>query len=66
LKEIDMSEQFKPGDVVMLKSGGPSMTVASVNGEFAECVWFEKNRPFREHYPFIVLKKDEGPSFAFA
>jgi uncharacterized protein YodC (DUF2158 family) len=41
-----MSNQFKPGDVVVLKSGGPKMTVESVGNAFGGtervwCVWFE-------------------------
>ena len=42
-----MAEQFKPGDVVRLKSGGPKMTVeqvaeAAMTGKMAVwTVWFE-------------------------
>lgn len=32
---------FKSGDVVELKSGGPSMTVTSVDGDKVSVVWFE-------------------------
>ncbi len=36
--------EFKPGDVVQLKSGGPKMTVHSVypgaKGPAATCLWF--------------------------
>jgi len=42
-----MAEQtFKAGDVVVLKSGGPKMTVRSYepqDGEEATCEWFDKN-----------------------
>jgi len=39
-------QQFKPGDVVQLKSGGPKMTVSSVesppNGKVQYiCEWFD-------------------------
>ncbi|WP_279131772.1 YodC family protein [Bilophila wadsworthia] len=40
---------FNVGDVVMLKSGGPQMTIASygkygmIEEEGYLCVWFEKN-----------------------
>jgi uncharacterized protein YodC (DUF2158 family) len=32
--------QFKPSDVVMLKSGGPRMTVVGVRGAAVSTVWF--------------------------
>lgn len=35
-----MESTIKPGDIVTLKSGGPRMTVQSVNGRSAECAWF--------------------------
>ena len=38
-KENEMSE-LKIGDVVQLKSGGPSMTIRSV-GTTALCEWFD-------------------------
>ena len=37
-----MAESFNVGDVVQLKSGGPSMTVAEVDGTDIWCVWFDK------------------------
>lgn len=38
-------EPIKEGDTVMLKSGGPVMTVneASTNSANAICVWFSSN-----------------------
>ncbi len=39
-----MAEQFKIGDVVRLKSGGPSMTVESIESTgSAFCVWFDES-----------------------
>ena len=39
------AETFKPGDIVMLKSGGPHMTVSWCQEEFgsvrAFCEWFD-------------------------
>lgn len=37
--------EYKKGDVVMLKSGGPKMTVTGVepNGDLS-CVWFVGNK----------------------
>jgi len=37
---------IKPGDIVWLKNGGPSMTVRSLlkNNRFATCDWFDGNK----------------------
>ena len=40
-----MTEQFKEGDVVQLKSGGPAMTILCLEncakrGRVASCCWF--------------------------
>lgn len=32
----------KTGDVVVLKSGGPKMTIAAVKADRAFCVWFNR------------------------
>lgn len=42
-KGCEMSEEFKPGDVVRLKSGGPKMTVTEV-GEEVYCEWFDDKK----------------------
>lgn len=36
-----MPSEWKTGDVVMLKSGGPDMTVQKVRGSEIDCHWFE-------------------------
>ena len=51
---------FKPGDVVMLKSGGERMTLIKVEGEDAVCIWQEtaKCKPTIQReakYPLIAL-----------
>lgn len=45
------------GDVVILKSGGPMLTVASILGDLASCVWFsDEEDAYRfEDLPTAVL-----------
>jgi uncharacterized protein YodC (DUF2158 family) len=44
------------GDVVMLKSGGQPLTVASVTTEEAVCLWLgEEGDLFRETIPLVAL-----------
>jgi uncharacterized protein YodC (DUF2158 family) len=48
--------ELKPGDIVMLKSGGQAMTVAEVDGDAVLCVWMgEDGELFRESLPVAVL-----------
>lgn len=57
-----MSDQLKPGDVVRLKSGGPSMTVDEIIDEwglkYLYCSWFDQNRMNRDRFPESSLVKD--------
>jgi uncharacterized protein YodC (DUF2158 family) len=55
-----MSE-FKPGDVVVLKSGGPKMTVEQIgNNNFDRptvwCDWFEGNKKVSDTFPPTSLE----------
>ena len=52
--------QFKPGDVVSLRSGGPRMTIANVNGQGAFCEWFTDDQQLQSR-SFVItsLKIDE-------
>jgi len=48
---------LKPGDVVILKSGGLPMTVAEVKGDAVACVWTGgEGDLFRETLPIAVLE----------
>jgi uncharacterized protein YodC (DUF2158 family) len=52
--------ELKPGDVVMLKSGGHPVTVAEVSEDTVECLWMgEKGDLFRETLPIAVLERAE-------
>lgn len=47
---------FEPGDVVMLKSGGHSMTVVSVGDEDVDCLWVsDDGELFRQSIPTVAL-----------
>jgi uncharacterized protein YodC (DUF2158 family) len=51
---------LKPGDVVILKSGGHPMTVAEVNRDTVSCLWMGgEGDLFRETLPLAVLELAE-------
>ena len=52
-----MADQFNPGDVAILKSGGPPMTVAQVgsDGRFW-CQWFDTKGTQGQYFQANVLK----------
>lgn len=49
---------FKPGDKVELKTGGPPMTVSTVNSDKVSCVWWDQPKQAYAERDFIsvVLK----------
>ena len=52
--------ELKPGDVVILKSGGHPLTVAEVNDDTVECLWMGgEGDLFRETLPKVVLEPAE-------
>ncbi|WP_455183062.1 YodC family protein [Azospirillum palustre] len=67
-----MANAFQKGDVVVLKSGGPPMTVDKVPGEPSHmpntprkeyaCEWFKGAAPARGSYGEHVLKLYEPPA----
>lgn len=69
-----MSEAFKVGDIVRLKSGGPRMTVEHVGagdgplggGPYVACTWFDDaNKPqSRRFKPDALEVSDAGPTIA--
>jgi uncharacterized protein YodC (DUF2158 family) len=52
-----MSNAIEIGQVVTLQSGGPSMTVRSVDGSKAQCVWFEGTRLKSEQFDAVLLRQ---------
>ena len=65
---------FKKGDVVVMRSGGPKMTVADI-GDYSgsgtgpkdgvKCQWFDKAKRFDEVFDAEVLKAYSSPSMGF-
>jgi uncharacterized protein YodC (DUF2158 family) len=53
-------QQFKPGDIVSLRSGGPRMTIASIDGQMAYCEWFSDDQhPQSKSFALTSLKIDD-------
>ena len=53
-------EQIKPGDIVSLRSGGPRMTVATIDGNRALCEWFsDDQQPRSSTFALTSLKLDD-------
>ena len=51
---------LKPGDVVILRSGGHPITVAEVNQDVVTCLWMGgEGDLFRETLPLAVLELAE-------
>ncbi|HEY0851456.1 MAG TPA: DUF2158 domain-containing protein [Bradyrhizobium sp.] len=49
--------ELKPGDVVILKSGGHPLTVAEVDEDSVLCLWMGlEGELFRETLPLVVLE----------
>ena len=52
--------EFKKGDVVQLKSGGPTMTIRAISSEYGVlCQWFVGDDPRRTHFDPESLRKVE-------
>ena len=52
---------LKPGDVVILKSGGHLLSVAEVSADSVECVWMgSEGDLYRETLPLAVLELAEA------
>lgn len=56
-----MADSFVPGDVVQLKSGGPSMTVKGFtqgdHGPLMDCIYFSEGKYTEDTFPPEVLSK---------
>ena len=54
-------DDFKPGDIVQLKSGGPKMTVQDVRPQTIHCQWFAGSKLEDGHFnkESIIKFKEE-------
>lgn len=56
---------FNSGDVVLLKSGGPKMTVIEDDGDTCECMWFDdKHQKKMDEFPTKLLKLYKPPTIS--
>lgn len=64
-----MDHEFKAGDVVQLKSGGPDMTIEDI-GKYgpgattdrAKCVWFEGMKRKDDLFELATLRGADTPA----
>lgn len=54
-----MSKTFKVGDVVELKSGGPAMTVFSIDDALVYAAWYDEGKYHTETFYAATLRKIE-------
>jgi uncharacterized protein YodC (DUF2158 family) len=61
-----MANNFKQGDTVRLKSGGPIMTVTFVDGDDVSTVWFDDSgKQEKSEFPAATLVEDDGTVTGF-
>lgn len=53
--------EIKAGDVVVLKSGGPEMTVEYIENEWVDCVWFKDKDKVKGQFHVTNLKTPSQP-----
>jgi uncharacterized protein YodC (DUF2158 family) len=60
-------KEFNAGDVVVLKSGGPKMTITGIDDKkYASCVWFDnKMIECRSMFSIVLLDHFEEPEIGF-
>ena len=54
-----MSSQIQAGDVVVLNSGGPDMTVKWVSGTECYCEWFDGKKVVGSSFEIAQLRKTD-------
>lgn len=52
---------FTVGEIVLLKSGGPEMTLDSIDGEYGWCSWFTAATRHKDKFRLTSLKRYTAP-----
>ena len=61
-----MDEEYKVGDIVRLKCGGPRMTIDKLgtfsggSAKEAKCLWFAEDKIQSAVFPIVAVEKVEG------
>jgi uncharacterized protein YodC (DUF2158 family) len=58
-----MPSQIQAGDVVVLKSGGPEMTVKWVSGTECYCEWFDGKKVAGSSFEITQLRTGDTKGF---
>jgi uncharacterized protein YodC (DUF2158 family) len=60
-----MAGDYKVGDIVRLKSGGPKMTINKLEDwqgtQQANCEWFDGTKPMQNMFPLTSLEHYVAP-----
>jgi uncharacterized protein YodC (DUF2158 family) len=58
--------EFKQGDVVRLKSGGPDMTIEEIDAQGnASCIWFQGSLVKKQDFAAVLLLKPNLGAIGF-
>lgn len=55
------AREFKPGDVVRLKSGGENMTVSEVDGDDVHVTWMDNGKLVHDVLKRFMLARPPNP-----
>jgi uncharacterized protein YodC (DUF2158 family) len=56
-----MADAIAKGDVIMLKSGGPAMTVSRIESGRAVCDWFVGDERHVQSFDSTIIMPDKRP-----
>ncbi len=58
--------EFKAGDLVQVKSGGPAMTIKKIDGDDATCTWMDKTTLREAVFALVTLQSYRRPGMTIA